>query len=117
MKIESHVLPVKKLTEFAKEYNLIMEVRERRDWSDPQSKFYARFKHIEERTLRGMLQGTHGNGADEYEAICDYCKQISGKRLAYKAYHEERVNIDAPHLSFNIDDYRSSTTKPNKEQK
>ena len=99
------------LVEFADKYGLVMEVKERRDWRW-QDKYFAYFKDVEVKTLRGMLSGTYGNGADEYDAICSYVREISEKRLVHKAYQKERQDIEAPKLTFNINDYKKLKEQP-----
>jgi hypothetical protein len=43
----------------------------------------------------GFLVGATGNGQTPSEAITDYVKNISGRKLVFGAYTRDRVEIDA----------------------
>jgi hypothetical protein len=98
--------PVKRmrLSAFADQHGLRMKVIERKPGDlHPQFKYetnrwYAQFDNAEVKD--GIcLVGTFGNGATKAEAIKDYAKKISGKRLVIDAFNKEkRREIEAPML-------------------
>ena len=104
MKIERRLVEKFTIEEFAVEHDLTMEVVERSSsilklpHMGEDSRFYAHFKGAEVME-RGMLSSSSGNGATEEEAIRDYARQISERRLAFNATSEDnRVEIKVPSL-------------------
>jgi hypothetical protein len=96
MKIKRYNLDRMTIEAFAMKYNLTMEIRER-NTKDSGSRFYAEFEGAE--VMRhGFLVGEFGNGRTEGEAINNYAKSISGKRLAIRAYTSQRREIKVPIL-------------------
>jgi hypothetical protein len=48
------------------------------------------------------LESTFGNGRTREEAVADYAKSISNKRLVVNSYQFNRREIDAPTLTYNV---------------
>lgn len=83
MRIEREMMPRSTLEEFANNNNLTMVIRERhpetvKSISVPP--LYAKFKGADIAET-GLLRSAYGNGYTEAEAIMNYVKEISGKRL------------------------------------
>ena len=81
---------------FADRHGLVMQISERSQRLVDElalRPFYAHFKntHIAE---RGFLRGTSGDGWTEGEAIADYRRAISGRRLKHNAGYY----LDVPEL-------------------
>ena len=74
-----------------------MEVHERRTAFGDPNRFYAYFASAEVME-NGCLRSTFGNGATPKEAIADYARAISLKRLAIDAMTQTRREIDVPRL-------------------
>lgn len=87
------------LEEFADAHGLELFVRERsRERSTDTVSFYAYFGCCD--VLAGhILRGVIGNGTTMLEAVVDYQKQISGKRLVYGADSSQRREFDVPMLT------------------
>lgn len=96
MKIEYHYIPTMTIEQFAEKHDLTMAIFERKG-GHPSVRFYAHFKNAEVKD-GSVLIGEHGNGPTEGEAIADYARKISGKRLVLNAYDEKRLEIDVPGL-------------------
>ena len=60
-----------------------------------EKRWMAKFEDCEV-MVRGMLAVYHGNGHTPDEAILDYIEQIKGKRIAFNAYRDNRVEYDVP---------------------
>lgn len=100
MQIEIICLPRATLAEFAEANELIMSIKERRPENQQSGlhAYYASFKGCE--TLSGsVLCGDYGNGSTPDQAMSDYAKQISGKRLVVDAYTAGRKEILVPILT------------------
>lgn len=97
MKIEYDTIPRMTIEEFADANGLVMEVHERRGWTGV-GRYYAKFTQVEVME-GGCLAGTFGDGLTPEEAIRAYAREISEKRIAYRAYHDDRKNIDVPVLT------------------
>jgi len=87
------------ISEFADMHDLNMVVRERHTGHGDNSlpRFYASFEHSEV-SDRCMLIGKYGDGDTPEEAIKDYAKEISEKKLVLNAYRKNRVEIQVPCL-------------------
>jgi hypothetical protein len=98
MKIVKNLLERMTLEQFANKHELVMEIYERPHditWAEP---FYANFVHAE-LAENGCLVGAYGNGYSPEDAIKDYAKRISGKRLVLNAFtNEKRKEILVPIL-------------------
>lgn len=105
MKIEMYGIPRSTLEAFAEQHKLTMEVHERnpRDFGSGWKeciRYYTQFKNCEIKD-GSFLSGTFGNGSTPAEAIDDYAKEISGKRIVLNAYRKDRTEIDVPLLLSN----------------
>ena len=88
------------ILDFEKEHGLDLVITERsKEYMNPVYKFYARFENTETKG-DGILIGEYGNGNTPEEAINDYCNLISGKRIVFKAYTEERKEISVHKLFY-----------------
>jgi hypothetical protein len=86
------------LDEIAEQYKLELRVGECVPgvWSrDTGRRFYAHFAYVEE-MINGMLGGPTGRGATPDDAIRDYARALSGKRVAIRAYTDSRQNVTMP---------------------
>lgn len=93
MEIKRKLIKQSTLKEFADFYGLTMVVTERKRPIGHPDRFYASFENCD--TIEGaLLTGAFGNGATEEEAISNYTKNISLKRIVYDAYGENRKEID-----------------------
>lgn len=97
MKIERNLLTRMTIEEFAEKHDLTMSVYERTGPILP--RFYAYFRGAEVKE-GDILIGISGDGDSEEEAIKDYAKQISTRRLVLGAYTPERREIDVPKLFY-----------------
>ena len=94
MKIERENRAERNIQQFADEHQLTMRVTEYA--SPPRTwRFAASFKGVEVMEPC-VLVGVYGDGNTENEAIADYAKRISGKRLAENAMSPERREFYAP---------------------
>ncbi len=60
-------------------------------------RFYVHFEHGEV-MANNCLASEYGNGKTIDEALYNYCKKISNKKIAFDAFTDHRKNIDAPRL-------------------
>lgn len=101
MQIDMKPLPRMTLEEFADRHGLTMEVAERHpcDWSAPGhfQRYYAHFKSAEVKE-GNILKGVFGNGSTTEEAIENYAREISRKRLVLDAYKGTRRELEVPCL-------------------
>ena len=93
------------LEAFADQNGLTMEVAERtrtdlaRCFDYSKMRFYAAFKGVD--VSEGcMLSNSHGNGGTEDDALRDYARQISGKKLVIGAFTVERREVWAPEITY-----------------
>ena len=101
MQIERKPANRQTLEAFADQHGLTMEIVERtrtdlaRCFDYSKMRFYAGFKGVD--VSDGcMLIGSVGNGGTEDDALRDYARQISGKKLVIGAFTPERREIWAP---------------------
>ena len=87
MKIEMHLQETVTLEDFAKRHDLTMAVYERNPVEIPFNnlkKYFCYFKYLE--ILEGpILRSTSGDGDTINEAIEEYCKELSNKKIVIKA--------------------------------
>ena len=83
--------------EFADFHGLEMLIQERRLPKGNPTRYWAEFKGAEIMG-DGVLIGEFGNGATHEEAIADYAKKISLKRIVIGVYRQERKEIEVPRL-------------------
>lgn len=107
MKIERKPADRQTLEAFADQHGLTMEIAERtrtdlaRCFDYSKMRFYAAFKGVD--VSDGcMLSNSHGNGGTEDEALQDYARQISGKKLVLGAFTAERREIYAPEITYGL---------------
>jgi len=75
----NYIQPIS-LQEFAERYNLTMVVNERDHRIGGVERFYAEFEDCEVRD-GALLISAIGNGHDEFDAIENYARSISGRTL------------------------------------
>lgn len=97
MEIVNKFIPEMTIGEFADQHNLVMEVSERRVPVDSPNRYYAHFKDAEI-SEGNFLRGAYGDGSTPEEAIDEYAKEISTKRLIVGAYSPHRSEYDVPRL-------------------
>lgn len=93
------------LEQFAERHDLTMELTERplEAWEGPKAamdRWMARFQDTD--VVDGsLLVGTCGNGPTQTEAMNDYAKKISGKKIAVDPFEQNglRRDIWVPRLS------------------
>lgn len=91
-----NLIETKEILDLEQEIGYELEVNERPIHSGlPQ--FYIHFKQGESME-GGCLVAHSGNGNTVDEALSDYCKQISCRRMAFGAYTPERKEIQFPKL-------------------
>ena len=95
MKIIKNYRKATTLDEFAAQYGLEMAVNERspelvKNGAKP---FWASFIGLEIKEDYCLISRC-GNGNTPDEAIVDYCDQISNRPLVYKAYTQQRCDIN-----------------------
>ena len=90
------LIETKEILDFEQEIGYELVVHERPIHSGL-SPFYACFKGAESME-DGCLVGRYGNGNTVDEALSDYCKQISCRRMVFGAYTPERKEIQFPYL-------------------
>lgn len=89
-------IKTKEILELEKEISYELEVNERPiDSGGPQ--FYVCFPNGDIMYDGGLI-GKYGNGNTVDEALSDYCKRISGRRIVFDAYTPERKEIQLPRL-------------------
>ena len=91
-----NLISTKEILELEKEIGYELEVNERPQHSGL-SRFYVSFKQGESME-GGCLVSHSGNGNTIDEALQDYCKQISCRRMAFGAYTDSRKEITFPKL-------------------
>lgn len=88
---------------FAEQHNLVMEINERDPNEHPNlPRYYASFEHCEVKG-DGVLIGEFGNGETPEEAMENYAKRISNKRLVLLIPGKDRFELKAPMLRFVVD--------------
>lgn len=104
MKILEDFIPTMTIEEFAEKHNLVMVVKERGSslmrmpHIGRSGRFYAEFENSEIKG-DGVLIGVFGNGPTPKDAISDYARHISERRLVLKAWNKsERREIEVPRL-------------------
>lgn len=66
-------------------------------FSNQDGRFMAHFKHCE--TSDGcLLRGDHGNGKEAKLALNDYSSQISGEKIVFGAFSDNRIEYSVPSL-------------------
>ena len=98
MKIKQNFISRMPVEDFADTHGLVMEINERRNAAETGlPRYYAHFEHVN--VKEGCcLSSTFGNGNTPDEAIANYAKELSEKRLVVNAYKPDRKEIDAPIL-------------------
>lgn len=102
MKIKMETIEHTTLEEFADRNGLTMVIRERTPHGLGERwhagvRFYASFEHAEVSDGH-VLISTFGNGATPEEAMENYAREISARRLVLDARTPGRRAIDVPHL-------------------
>lgn len=91
-----NLIETKEILDFEQEIGYELVVNERPILSElPQ--FYVYF-HQGESMENGCLVTHYGDGNTVDEALSDYCKQISCRRMIFNAYGSERREIQFPKL-------------------
>ena len=100
METRINKVPEMTLTQFADREKLVMEVNERSDDTVARGveRFYASFQSVHVAD-DGMLIGVTGNADTPEEAIADYMKRISGKRIKYGYSGDGARYINVPRLT------------------
>jgi hypothetical protein len=89
------------IVDFAKRLDLTMVIIEREAFKDDSPMRYAAFlRGVDIRTGESMLQSTHGDGATEDEAIANYAKAISHKRLMVNAGQENPKTLRTGYIYY-----------------
>lgn len=97
MKMEIEAVPRMTIDQFAKLADLTMTCRESVTRIGTASAWTAIFKHTEVME-GGMLVSDSGRGRTMEEAIQDYARKISQKRIATGAYTKDRREFQVPLL-------------------
>lgn len=101
MKITVDKIVTVALQDFADLHGFEIIVKERptsimRDMGmEETDRYYAQFENVEV-SGDGVLIGIFGNGMTPHDAIVNYCQEIEGKKLIFKAYSTQRKEIWAP---------------------
>lgn len=90
-------LPEKEILDFEKEIGYEMTVNEREVNRNELARFYVCFENGESME-GGCLVSYHGNGNTIDEALKDYCKKISCRKMVFGAYTDGRREIQFPKL-------------------
>ncbi len=98
MQIETNFIPTMSIDEFADSHGLVMVVSERREPSQPNTRFYAHFKGAEVMEPNTLV-AVCGDGSTPDEAIAAYARVLSLKRIALGAFTDQRTEIDVPRLT------------------
>ena len=93
MQITEETIRQGTIEEFADKHGLTMQVRERRLPVGDRNRFDAYFESCEVKE-GGILISSFGNGATLEEAIANYAREISLKRLVCNAYGTDRREVD-----------------------
>jgi hypothetical protein len=89
------------IVHFAERLSLTMVVVEREAFNDGSPMHYAAFlRGVDMRIGESMLQSTHGDGATEDEAISNYAKAISHKRLMVNAGQENPKTLRTGYIYY-----------------
>ncbi len=94
--MELNLIAEKEITDFEKQINHTLNVNERPIHSGL-SRYYVSFKGCES-IEGGHFVGYSGNGNTIDEALQDYCKQVSCRRMVFGAYTNGRREITFPKL-------------------
>ena len=89
------------ITVFAALHKLTLQIHERHGEMSESMRYYAKFDGVEV-SAGYCLESTFGNGRTREEAVADYAKSISNKRLVVNSYQFNRREIDAPTLTYNV---------------
>jgi hypothetical protein len=98
MKIEMRTIPTGTIEEFAEANGLTMVVGERDLPVGNPTRYYAEFDHSEIKD-GCCLCSMYGNGSTPEEAIAEYAKNISMKRMVLYAMCNERREINVWRLT------------------
>lgn len=98
MMTETPSVPEVTLDDFADANGLILVVREHPHPARPRERFYASFARTEI-DRDGVFRSAYGRGASPNEAIAEYARIISAKRLVVDDHTPLRREIDVPHLA------------------
>ena len=96
MKIERDAPPKMTIEVFAERHDLTMQISERSSYLVDElglEPLYVRFKNTDIAEA-GYIRGVSGDGWTEREAVADYRRQISGRRLKV----DNRYYLDVPEL-------------------
>ena len=87
----------KEILDLEKELGFELEANERAERLHGLKRFYVLFRngHAMESSC---LVGYSGSGDTIDEALKDYCNHISGKRMAFNAYSQNRTEVQLPRL-------------------
>lgn len=117
MEIRYDTIPEMTIEEFAERENLEMEVRERPLPKGDPMRYHASFWHTAVMD-RCFLVGEYGNGSTPEEAIQNYAKKISLKRVAFGALGSylglERRDINVPRLV--VEEAKTGQRPPQKDK-
>lgn len=103
MKIERVFIPTSTLKAFCEKHDLTVLVTERdsetvaMDHVGPNARFYAEIKDAELKDGT-FLRSCFGDGRDEHDSIKALARRISERTLVFRAYHDDRTEIDVPRL-------------------
>lgn len=84
-----------KFSEFLERNGLDIEVQERAKPGNL-ARYWCRCRPITEVMKDGMLGSPGGNGETPAEAIADLARAYAGERLAIRAYHDDRREVQCP---------------------
>lgn len=91
-----NLIETKEILDLEQEIGFELEVNERPIYSKF-DRFYVSFKKGESMEGGGLVSYS-GNGNTVDEALQDYCKQISCRRMVFNSYTPERKEIQFPKL-------------------
>lgn len=83
------------LSNFADKHGLVLIIKERGKIyrRAGRSRFWAEFNGVE---IKNGALSNHGNGETQREAVLNYARKISGKRLVISDHYYDRIEVDAP---------------------